>query len=236
MLYTKKQFGALVGIKTKDLSNYIKRRKLITTADGIFLDTEDDLNRAFLIHMGVEAAPPEIPALEEEPARKEPSWAGREDELLAAQRRKAVKPKVEKPAASNPLIDPDADRKELQKRLAEMGIKSFAESEQVLKHWQAQKVEMEAELKQLDFDRKMGNLIPAGTIGNIISQLSRSFTAAFRQVSDGMADRYTVKYKINARDAADLRKHLVAAINNGIEAAVKDAKKAVASIAKESAK
>lgn len=219
MLYSKKEFGALTGQKTNNLSNYIKRGDVVVDENGL-IDSDDDINVAFMAsHYRDNDGDSEFAAATEGKSKKkgkhpifpefDDGWDGKAD------------------LQGYPIIVKEKDRP------GRNGIPKISDSEKAFKHWQAEKYRIDGQLRELEFQKKMGSLIPTELMGAVIAQQAKAFSSSFRQALSRMVDMLVLKYKLNGEDAAALRKTVVDTVNKAIEDALTESKKQVKAIAKD---
>jgi hypothetical protein len=219
MEYTKKEFGALTGQKTNNLAKYIERRQVNVNEKGL-IDSDDDVNMAFMAkhYRDTDENEEEIVATAAKSRKKaknpdfpefDDGWDGKTD------------------SRGYPVITKERDRP------GKDGVPAISVSEKAFKHWQAEKYRIDGQLRELDFQKKMGALIPTELMGAVIAQQSKSFSSAFRQSLSRMVDMLVIKYKLTGADAADMRKMVVDTVNKSIEEALTSSKKEIKAIAKE---
>jgi SMC interacting uncharacterized protein involved in chromosome segregation len=112
-------------------------------------------------------------------------------------------------------------------------IASYPESQEQLKHWQAIKMQQEAELSRLKMEKIMGELIPTDLVKNLIMLHSRSIIMAFKNMIEQMIDRIAGKYKLSAGEIAALRKDSIDKLNTAVQSAINNSKTSLNNIVDE---
>ncbi len=216
MEYTKKDFGVLTNQKTNNLAIYIRRGQVVVGSNGL-IDSDDDINAAFM-------------------AKHHRDRFDNTTESTATQ---------DRVTGSNPFSDFDDGFRGVtdsqgypilvkeKDRPGKNGVPAISVSEKAFKHYQAEKYRIDGQLRELEFQKKVGSLIPTELMGAVIAQQSKAFSSSFRQALSRMIDLLTVKYKLTGVDTADMRKAVVDAVNKSVEDALAESKRQVKAIAKE---
>lgn len=204
-LHKKAEFAEICGITTSNITQYIKRGKLIPSGD--YIDDSIDPNKSFL-KKRLELL--KIKEYHDEPApdpQKKPT-AGqviKEMQYKPPVHRIPIVPNVEptdKHIKKNDLFNLDMEQKEL----------DIEQSREVL------------ELTKIKKEKAMGLVVPTPQVKNLIAQLGKSFTTAFYNTSDVILSRLAKKYGISIEDVAALRGELRQDINKSVGEAVTETK------------
>ena len=244
MAYTRKEICAKTGIKSKHISTYVDRKQLIPNELGLF-DMTDETNIAFMEKYESEktgALAFDSPRAKEKNEKNLGAKAKPAARVVAIGSefaddgdifipKGAFKPTTAKKPKED--WDEDEDQDPDEDDLDENGIPKYIVSERAFKHWQAKKFETEQALKQLELEKKMGELIPTDLVGGLISQQSKSFSGVFRQAAEKLIDLLIVKYKLSPQDAADMRRILVETVNKAVADSISESKKAIKGIVAE---
>lgn len=185
-LLSKQEFSTLCTIKTKDLSVYIGRKKVVVRPDDM-IDTEDPMNIAFMDKKGVTAAT----------VASVPS--GR---AAKAEGKKPAKGDKAQPAAASKPADPDQPEYHI--------------STAKLKHLDTQKREEEIKHLRLKNSKISGELIPAALVEPLFVQHNQSFLTSFNQVAAAILTEFAHIKKFTPEEMAQMRTRMVAQINKGM--------------------
>ena len=199
-VFTKKEFCEQYGFKTKHISTFVERRKLILLGDGC-IDDKDPRNALFILR-AKEKREPEIPIIETE-------------EVIV--NIKPKQPVVKKQASTKTIDEENGEVSEttqlvvLDKKKAVLDIKKKqADLEKVL----------------LSNAKAKGEVIPFGLMLPIIRQNNQSLTTSFKNAADELILEFAKQANLDIEKVAHLKKTLVEKINvavkNGTEASIKN--------------
>jgi hypothetical protein len=212
-LHKRAEFAVLCGITTSNITQYIKRSKLITSGD--YIDDSIDPNKSFLqkrleilkdkIHQD------EPPADQEKKSTAKPA---REFQYKAPEPRPQIIPNVAPPDShikKTTIFDLEVDQKTLNIEQTKENI----------------------ELIKLKKEKAMGLVIPTPQIKVLVAQHSKSITVSFYNAADVILTRLAKKCTISVEDQAALRGELRQSINEAVESAVNTTKKHLKNIVDE---
>lgn len=204
-LLSKKDFSDLCGIRTKMLSVYIQRGKVIT--DGDMIDDENEINRAFKTKRlnspkkNIEVIPKSnvTPILQSAspPKKAENEEFSRQNTIVTDRALKKM----------------DIDYEKKQKEI--------------------ERLDQEMRLARLQEEKLLGKLIPTDMVKNLFAQHFKSVTLSFKQAADLIAVEFGKKAKIARNDQAELRGQLVTIINRAIEDGIIESKRSLTHIVHE---
>jgi len=207
-LHTKKDFAKLCGMKTGNLTNYIKRGKVVQESEPPFLI--DDTNRINLEFLQNRADYLErksqsgetIPAIESEiDESTSQSLGGSQDK----------RPLTEAEHKSNQAIATI----ERQKKKADL-----------------QKKIIDTKKAQLEFKILQGQHVPVELIRDTLTELGKSLLTSYKDSADSFITEVSHRHKMPAPVVAELRGKLVSLINEAHHKAVSTAQRKVAAIVK----
>jgi hypothetical protein len=213
-LYKKSDFAREVGLKTGNLTNYIKRGKVVIREDEL-IDSEDLVNADFLKKRAEFLA--KKAAREAESGNLDPA-----------------------PEEVNPISDPelplsdfppgDSDQNDEEvKRIASSGGLFGLDKMKIAAD--IQRIETVRDLNLLKIQKEQGEIIPTELMGPIIAQFAMSITSAFRSAADNLLTEFAHKHKIDGESESELRTKIVAITNEAVETAVDESHRAVDRIA-----
>jgi len=207
-LLTKKEFSELCGIRTKDLSVYIQRKKVLV--ENEMIDDTNEINRAFKtkclnkpkkqveVHTKSDITPPDPPSSNSK---------NLENEEFSRENTHTVN------ITDRALKKMDIDYEKKQKEI--------------------ERLDQEMRLARLQEEKLLGKLIPTDMVKNLFAQHFKSVTLTFKQAADLIAVEFGKKAKIARNDQAELRGQLVTIINRAIEDGITESKRSLAHIVHE---
>jgi hypothetical protein len=202
---TKKEFSAQCGLRTKELSVYIQRGKVIV--EGEMIDEENEINRGFRTRCLNKPKRQVEPSSKSEitlpDARQAPS-KNRENDEFSRQNTTVTDRALKK-------MDLDAEKK--QKEI--------------------ERLDQEMRIARLQEEKFLGKLIPTDIVKNLFAQHFKSVTLTFKQAADLIAIEFGKKAKIARNDQAELRGQMVTIINRAIEDGINESKRTLAHIVHE---
>lgn len=218
MRWNKKEFASLCGLSTGNLTNYIRRGRVIVRA-GFISDTIPE-NRDFLVYrqefLEIKADPTLKPAVVK--PEKPP---------------KIVKEKKEKPPKKERVTD---GIKTISQRSRGIKLDYGDNAPSQLKEKQQKlidKAEIEIKLKQLQYENLLAKNIPTDIVKNIIKQLGHSFINEYKSGMEAFLMELSQAKIIDREQFAKYKGVIVKMINTAHENAIKVAKKSVANLQKE---
>lgn len=234
------ELAEMVGWKTKNISTYVGRKKLVRGADGLF-DTEDEVNKAFIEREVAlkggksEQATPvgnEVPANIGEVAAKNNADFDNSGAVIAHLTQNAEqKSRTERRAtefikdklaggAGSSGAEEEGEFGELGK-----GLLDYKLSDKVYKDALARKTVQQAILEELKIEKINGMLVPTGLVKPLLKNHTRSIMRSFSQVMEDMWALVALKYKIPDAELKELKKKTREKMNAGIDTAIETTKK-----------
>lgn len=211
---TKKEFATRVGMTTGNLTNYIKRGKVVERDDGLF-DIKEDLNAAFLQrHLNSRADPA--------PAAKPTATA----------KKAFSQPRPAKEVGIGDLeADDEQDLLDASGSEPDTGdIPSYEHSERLLKYLDTEKRAREKDLLEIKKQKLLGLVVPSELVKPIFLQHNQSITTAFKNAADEIVRQFAKMKDLNPAELAEMRGFMVRAINSGVEKATTMSMAAVESL------
>lgn len=95
------------------------------------------------------------------------------------------------------------------------------------KRYSVQKTRLEVELKEIDKQKKMGELIPFEFIGPVISVLSHSITNEFKNFLDEHLRDLAKRHNISAAEVSETKGLIVKSLNSAVDKSVTIAEKKI---------
>lgn len=199
--HTKSEFAALCGCKTGNLTNEIKRGRVVMTED--YIDDSLPINREFLDHR-------------KELMRKKAEELGESDQtqpvnLNLDQLPAAIHTRSRSltPVSQAPKSKPDTGAATLNKAKAQSAI---------------DKNEIEIMLKRQKYETLMGKNVPTDIVKLIIKQLGQSMINSYRTGAEALLTEIGHKKGLTPAESADLKQKLVSIINQAHDHGIKMAK------------
>ncbi len=218
-MLTKKDFSDLCGIRTKMLSVYIQRGKVVT--DGDMINDENEINRAFKTKRL--NSPKKIQIIPGLPEKLVPSHE-KEKYTSILPTHKSVK-NIENEAFSRQNTTPSSMQTD--RALKKMDIDYEKKQKEI------ERLDQEMRLARLQEEKLLGKLIPTDMVKNLFAQHFKSVTLTFKQAADLIAVEFGKKAKIARNDQAELRGQLVTIINRAIEDSISESKRSLTHIVHE---
>lgn len=202
-LYTRAKFAELCGCTTGNLTNYIKRGKVVLSGD--YVDDDYPLNRDFLEHR-------------------------RGKTLAKSNKKDTVKPKIKAPVPPDPdpignIIPPDDDDDDLQEGDQSTGtlIKAKLKAEILKKH-------REIALLKLREDKLNGEIIPIDVIKDLFAQHNKSIAVQVKNTIENIITMFAKTANLNVNQIAELRGRALQEINTGVDKAIYETRKSLKKI------
>jgi hypothetical protein len=194
---TKKELRERCGNLTAgNLSNYIKRGKIVLNSNGD-IDLNNDVNRLFLQKNMVSQDAED----DTEAKKKTPKERIIDNNI---KKEKASK----QPAVQ--LVLGDGENDEV---LDKLGVPTITYSERVLKYRDTQKRQKEIERLELDLQKKRGEVIPTELILPVFKQHNHSLSTQFHNGAEEFLRRIAKIKDLSSTEVAKLKGELVAIIN-----------------------
>ena len=190
--HTKKEFAVLCGVELKDLYIYIKRGNVV--CEGEYVNDTNEKNVLFL---------------EKRKSKGKDGKIGKEKPLK-------VLPVVEDGGIIEAIIKASSPEKVESKR-SEL---SLVQLEKEKKLADLSKVEADTVYRQLQIDKLTGISIPTELVKSVISSLSKSFVASFKDGADGFLIEVSKRKNISNSERSQLTGELIKIVNHSIKKAV----------------
>jgi hypothetical protein len=203
-LHTKKQFAEICGMKTKTLSIYIGRDKVVVGKKNL-IDDSLPANKEFMLKYADQNQAKIDPAVKKS--------------VAVITKGKVSKAKVpDQVAGDEPVEDDESGLYTLEKRKKALDI---------------EKITSEISLLQLKEAKIRGEVVPTDLVKIVFTQHSKSISTAFFNAADNLFVHISKKANLNRNDQAELRSGLVALINKAVEESVGMSKKMLKNILEE---
>lgn len=196
-LYSKKDFAELCFTTTSDLSNYIRRGKVVLS-EGELIDSSDVINAAFIVkrsqHQTKKTAKsvslPEVKPAEEKNNDRSAK------QKIAPQVAFEFPPEVKSTVHEN------------------------FQTEAAIKKLTMEKTGNEIELQKLKIQKQQGEVVPTSLVKNLIAQHSKSITIAFRNGVENFLSDIAKRAGLNNEQVAELRGLLIVIINTSVDESI----------------
>lgn len=194
-LHPKADFAKLCGLSTGNLTNYIKRGKVILSGDQI--DDSVPENRDFVLkRKGM--APPEpekkLHMIKPDPGPPEAQDIGPEDEDSDDN-------------GDDGLTDDDGSES------------SYALNKKKLKK-QIEKLDVDTRLQELKEEKMRGELIPVDLVRNLFRAHTQSIVTSMKDGIEELLINFSVEARLKGDQLATLRGKMVGILNNGVDKSV----------------
>lgn len=204
-VFTKKEFAKLCGINTKDLSNYIRRGKVVCGEDGIDGDLSDnkyffEKRKEFNDKKGKQNVPEEEKSLNKRVSEKKNTVPQTKFEFPSDK---------EVHVSENYAIDTKIKKQELEKSSLQTSL-------------------LKAKLEKIS-----GDSIPTELVKTLILNHSKSITIAFQNAADNLLMKIAKKKGLDRSEMAELRVELIEIINTAVNDSIDESKKTVKNIVAE---
>lgn len=233
----RKELVRMTGIKSGNITNYVKRGKLKERPDGKF-DLNNATNAAFVGVHGWKGEVKAGTAVAAEIAEKT-AKPTKEKKLTAApamnKKKAAVKPKiVPKKAAAAPVEDDDSEDEDYElpdgdqdPSLMEELSRNTAMAEARYKAARAIKTEKEAELSDIRVEKVRGSIIPTDIVIPIFVQHNQHILNAQKIADDEILNDLAHRFSIGGDDVAKLRGEFVKRRNEAMKKATEASEKGI---------
>lgn len=206
MPYKRLEFAALCGLTPGNLSNYIKRRKVVVNDDDE-IDGTLAGNKHFLEKRQAFMANKQLITNEEYEGGPVLVKKGKKNGAVIVPNPDPVDKIIKK----DTMFNLDMDQKSLDIR----------------------KRQEEIELLELKKQKMQGLLIPTGLVRSVVMTQAESLKIAYNEASENLIIVLGSKKQFSTIEIADIRKELVKIINTAVDNSVDLAKRSIASIVKE---
>lgn len=204
-LHTRAEICTLTGLKSNELSVYIKRKKLVFNGD--YVDDKVEPNTSFIKKFKDRLVGSGGDIFEAPPEKIKP----------------ISKPKEDTPPPPAPSVKAVKTKKEED----DDGIYGLEKQQKALS---IEKTRKENELLDVKIAKAHGDNVPTDLVKPLFAQHSKSMTAAFYNAADVLLARIAQKYKLTQEDVAKYRGDLVAIINQAIADSIDESKESLKSI------
>jgi hypothetical protein len=202
-LHLRAEFAKICGLSTGNLSNYIKRGKVILSGD--YIDDSIPQNKEFLEKRGVKASPQSSSATTKKPRVDRPQITPLEVEGLG---------------------DPDIPEDDED----DSGGESLHLLSKKRQKVEIRKKNRETVLLELKIKKQRGEVIPTELVKDAFGQFSRRMAIEFKNSVDQILTELTKKKDFNLNEIAELRGLMLSSINLSVESGVHIAKKDIDNI------
>jgi hypothetical protein len=197
-IYSRKEYAEMCGMTGGNLSNYIKRGKVIPNEDG-HIDSNDFVNAEFL-------------ALRQH----------KRAEFLDKKKPVAKKPKSKKPETAPEAAEQTTNTKVTNARLEELreideASKLAAKQARLKIELQNEKLETEIRLKRLAVDKAEGKVIPVELVENIITEQSDAGKVAFANGIESLIVRIAAKKELTGEERSFIKEYMTPIINTALQ-------------------
>lgn len=220
-IINKDELVAMTHMPKKRIWDEVTRGNLILTADDK-IDTLLPTNIAFIKRMSAKYGhkppppPPPPPPMSEEV--KEFVRSANYDKMLSDD------DEAEEQMAS--LLQKGIEAQK-NKKMADFGIMSLDESEQMKKHYDAISARSISELNQLKIDKINGIYVPTKYIEPVIKSYVQTVMTAFKNACEDMVMQYGKILEAKPEQIAEMRGHIITITNDAVVKAADMAEKSV---------
>lgn len=205
-LHSKKDFAAICGITTREISTYLKRQKII--ASGDYIDDALQQNQEFIAHR--QLVKEKAGDFDEEIETEQPM------PHVRAPQQKGMKPRIE---------DPELD-------LDESGTNLYALTKKKLVA-EIGKKEKETRILESRIQKLRGELMPTDLVKLVFKQFSKSLLSEFKNSVDDIITKLSKKRDLSLVEVAEIRGQLIDSINTGSARGVDVANQSIENIISE---
>jgi hypothetical protein len=199
-----------MGMKTGNLTNYIKRGKVVMS--GELIDDSHPINAEFVRKRSKLLVKKAASAAEKGSTAEVPRPPG---------------PKISDPEL--PITDipdlKDATDDDIDKIIQQSGGILSLENRKIAAD--IQRIETVRDLNLLKIQKEQGEIIPTELMSPIIAQFAMAITSSFRSAADNLLTEFAHKHKIDSESEAELRTKIVSITNEAVEKAVDESHRAV---------
>ena len=216
--FDRKEFVLRYDLTSGNLSNYIKRGKVVLEADGVTIDSDNPVNKLWInSRLGKGNAKQSLNSGKKGRPTKEPA---RKDYTIKAPKgdfAKFIDAEVEK----IPVLDLDDP---------EQIANDIFKYEVLLKQQKALNAEKDGVLKQHEIDKRTGRVIPSAPIIPVIKQHNMFILTTMKVAFESVLTEMGHKYEISSEDVAMLRASIVDRCNIAMRDATEMTKEALKDI------
>jgi hypothetical protein len=213
-LHTKAEFAKLCNIPSKNLATYIGRDKVVVQ-DG-YIDDKNPINAEFLAHRQ---------SFLSEKTEPEANEAAANDHVIEQKEPAHVVKspvKAKKNTVSVRAIKESAP--------VDSGFHSMRDRNLEKVKAQTIKLQIEADIKQLEYDKKRGDLVETEKVFRIISELGKAIISNYTDGAQSFLQEVGHKKRFTSDEQAEYKGTLVRMINRYHDTAIKDALRNLESI------
>jgi hypothetical protein len=201
-LHSKKDFAALCGFSSRELSVYIKRGKVILSGD--YVDDSQAINKEFL---------------EKRQSKSEP--------VPLEKTLRMIKPDPGIPEIPDTGGDADDDE---DSGLDDDGSESgYALNKKKLQK-QIAKLEVDTRLQELKEEKMRGELIPVDLVKNLFRSHTQAIVTSMKDGIEELLINFSAEARLRGDQVANLRGKMTGVLNNGVDKSVLITQKAMRSI------
>ena len=212
---TKKQFADICEIKTKDLSVYIMRHKVLVGNDGL-IDDKNEHNLAFIANRGRKTKKKTIVKPKVSSKLKTKTKQSQKNKAVET-KEKTLEIKFQEP--QNPILESEIyERAELDKAKLKADLK---------------KKLLDSDIAKINKEKLQGLLIPTDLVMSVIKLQSDSLKVAYHAAAENLILIIGQRKKLNNKDIADIRRDLTGTINQAVDVGVSESHKGIKKIVKE---
>lgn len=218
-LYKKKEFAQRCGLTGGNLSNYITRGHVLLSGD--YIDDEIEKNQFFYKKWKekIEGRQMEVEQLTERVREKSDEIEHEEIEVPKIPNvQKAIDPRTRPPKIVPPKGEKDSSYFDLDKERKMLDI---------------QKLKLDVEKAQMALLKAHGQVIPTDLIKNLIAVHSKSITVSFKNACESLIIEFSKKKGLDRNEVAEIRKELIAVINQAVTDSIAISKKDLKNIVQE---
>lgn len=231
---TKKEFAEICGIKTKDLSVYIMRSKVIVGSDGL-IDDKNEHNIAFMANRGRKPKKAVVPRVKRV-LKKKPASKPKTKSIVKPVAKAVTKPvQKEKPIKQQkedkPIVEPNPEP-EINPDLA-AEILERAELDKAKLKADLHKKLLDADIAKINKEKLQGLLIPTDLVISVVKLQADSLKVAYHMAAEHLILIIGQRKKLNSKDIADIRRDLTGTINKAVDVGASESHKGIKKIVKE---
>ena len=204
------EFAKMCDVTPGNLSNFIKRGKVVLEDDGISIDTKKHLNKVFFnARVGKGLVAGKVARAKAAP-KEEPKPKVATKKPLPTKKRTVSK-------ESDDLEDEDGSPAALKKQNTdELDADDIIRSEIMLKKFKALNAEADNVLKQYEIERKTGKVIPSEPVIPVIKQHNMFILSAMKVAFESTLTEISHTYSISTDHVAMYRSIVVDKLNTAI--------------------
>jgi hypothetical protein len=201
MIYSKSEFAKLCGMRTSNLTNYVKRGKVILTGSDK-VDDSLEINKDFL-------------------SRHQSKQEVKQPEEPQEKRLRMIKPDhgIEDLPDTPDIEDEEADEPEAEDSAPGLYKKKLKV--------EIEKKEREIALLKLREEKLTGEIVPIDKVKDLFTQHSKAGAVVVKNTIDNILTRVAQMAGLNVNQIAEIRGAAIQEINSGINKTVEETRKRV---------